>query len=68
MVRRPARIRNARLRLNETGADILNLLKEETTEETVVAEMLKIYATDRERMTKSVHAFLEKLQDAGVLC
>ena len=58
---------HAMLRINETASDILALLKEETTEEEVVREMLKIYNTDEATMTKSVHAFLEKLSAAGVL-
>lgn len=57
----------AMLRINETASDILVLLKQETTEEDVVREMLKIYNTDEVTMTKSVHAFIEKLSAAGVL-
>lgn len=58
---------HAMLNINETASDILNLLKEDTTEETVVREMLKIYDADEATMTKSVHAFIEKLNEAGIL-
>lgn len=58
---------HAVLRLNDTASDILKLLKNETTEEQVVAEMLKMYEADRDTMAKHVHAFVEKLQAAGVL-
>lgn len=58
---------HAMLRINETASDILALLQEETTEEEVIREMLKIYNTDEATMKKSVHAFIEKLSAAGVL-
>lgn len=55
------------LRLNETASDILALLKEETTEENIVREMLLLYETDEETMKAAVRTFLDKLNDAGLL-
>lgn len=57
----------AMFRINETASDILALLKEETTEEEVIREMLKIYNADEATMKKSVHDFIEKLSNAGIL-
>lgn len=58
---------HAVFRLNETASDIMKLLKDETTEEQVVEEMLKLYQVDRDKMATQVHAFMERLQAAGVL-
>ena len=55
------------LRLNETAADILSRLKEETTEEQIVEDMLKEYDIDRESLAAHVHSYILKLQEAGVL-
>ena len=55
------------LNINETASDILTLLKEDTTEEAVVREMLKLYDTDEETMAKAVHTFIGKLNEAGLL-
>lgn len=55
------------IHLNETGGEIWELLKEETTEEKVLREMLEIYEVEEEQAKKSLDAFLSKMREAGVL-
>ena len=55
------------LRLNETAADILELLKNETTEEKVVAAMQEKYDGDKTEIEKCVREYLKQLENAGVL-
>jgi len=55
------------LKLNESGAFILRLLQNETTEEAIVDAILKEYSGDREQITKYVHDYVGTLQQAGLL-
>ncbi len=59
---------NGFIKMNEVAADIFGLLKEETTEDAVVAEMCKLYPDEDEAEVKStVKEFTQKLIEAGVL-
>ena len=54
--------------VNETGADIWNLLLEgATNEEDLIAKFLDLYEGDEEQMRREVSAFLKKLAEIGVL-
>ena len=54
--------------VNETGADIWNLLLEgATSEEDLSAKFLDLYEGDEEQMRREVSAFLKELAEIGVL-
>ncbi len=54
--------------VNETGADIWNLLLEgATNEEDLIAKFLDLYEGDEEQMRREVSAFLKELAEIGVL-
>lgn len=54
--------------VNETGADIWNLLLEgATSEEDLIAKFLDLYEGDEEQMRREVLAFLKQLAEIGVL-
>lgn len=54
--------------VNETGADIWNLLLEgATSEEDLIAKFLDLYEGDEEQMRREVSAFLKQLAEIGVL-
>ena len=54
--------------VNETGADIWNLLLEgATNEEDLIAKFLDLYEGDEEQMRREVAAFLKQLAEIGVL-
>ena len=54
--------------VNETGADIWNLLLEgATTEEELIAKCLEMYEGDEAQMRSEVAAFLKELAEIGVL-
>lgn len=55
------------LRLNETAADMLKLLKEETTEEALADALLSTYAGSREEVLRYVHTFVGQLTDLGLM-
>ena len=58
---------HAMLRLNETAAAILALLKEETTEQKVIDAILSEYEGDPDEIAASVRDYLQTLRDNGVL-
>ena len=59
---------NGMLRLNETAADIIKLLGEDTDAEAINSELAKKYtATSPEEITKFVSDFLGQLQGANLL-
>lgn len=59
---------NGFIKMNDVAADIFALLKEETTEDTVVAEMCKRYPEENEQEVRNtVKEFTAKLIEAGVL-
>lgn len=54
--------------VNETGADIWNLLLEgATSEEDLIAKFLDLYEGDEEQMRREVSTFLKQLAEIGVL-
>lgn len=59
---------NGFIKMNKVAADIFNLLKDETTEEEVVAGMQKLYPDEPvDEITNTVKEFTAKLKEAGVL-
>jgi len=55
------------LKVNESAAFILNLLKEDTTEEAIVDAILNNYAGERETVASYVKNYIAKLRDADLL-
>lgn len=53
------------LKLNESAAAIFGLLKEDTTEEAIVAKLLETYDTEEDELKKYVHEYIEELKGAG---
>lgn len=54
------------IRLNDSAAEIFDLLKQETTEEGIITELKKRYG-DEPNIPDFVHEFLETLDGEGVL-
>lgn len=56
------------IRLNETGKDIFEMLKKDTTREKIIESLKKSYpdATEAE-LAESVDGIIEKLNGAGLL-
>ena len=55
------------VRSNETAAFIVNCLKKETDEETIVEAMLREYDAPRETVQADVHRIVEKLREIGAV-
>ena len=55
------------LKLNQSAAAILELLKEETSEEEIVQKLLEKYESSEEDMRNYVHDYLAELEEAGIL-
>lgn len=55
------------VRSNETAAFIVDCLKSETNEETIVDKILEKYDVSREIAAKDVHTVIEKLKSIGAL-
>lgn len=53
--------------LNETAADIWNLLQTERSKEELVKELLEEYDAESELLEKEVEKFLDMLNDKGLL-
>ena len=58
---------NGVMSLNETSKDIIELLKEETTEEEIVKKMLEEYDVTGDVLRKHVSEFLDKLREEKLL-
>ena len=58
---------NGVLKVNETAAAILKLLENETSEEQIVADLLKEYSGDPEAIRGYVHEYIETLKAEGVV-
>lgn len=59
---------NGFLKMNSTGAEIFNLLKNDISKEDLVGELKKIYPDEDDlKLNKSVEEFLTELSQAGVL-
>ncbi len=55
------------LKLNQSAAAILELLKEETSEEEIVQKLLEKYESSEEDMRSYVKGYLAELEEAGLL-
>lgn len=55
------------IRLNKTGADIMNLLRQETTEEEIAAALKEKYVSGDEIIEKAVHDFVQMLIKEGLV-
>lgn len=55
------------IRSNRTAAAIVDLLKEETTEEKVTDAMYERFDAPREKIEKDVHKVIEILRSVGAL-
>lgn len=53
--------------LNESGAFIFNLLKQEISKDDLLKAFLKEYDATKEQAEKTISAFLEKLQESNLL-
>ena len=58
---------HAVLNLNEEAMRILELLREETTEEDIVAQLLKEYEGEKEEIAPLVGTYIEQLRQEGLL-
>ena len=58
---------HAVLTVNEEAMRILELLAEETTEESIVAQLLTEFAGEREEIASLVSAYIEQLRQEGLL-
>ena len=55
------------IKLNETAAFILNLLKQETSEEAIVEALLAEYDAPREKIEKDVKKYITEFTDMGLI-
>lgn len=55
------------IRNNETAGFIMELLKEDRTEEELVDEVLCVYDADRETVSRDVHRIVLMLEKEGLL-
>lgn len=55
------------LKINKEGQEILDLLKEETTEEAIVFTLSNKYENDHKELERYVHIAIERLTSAGLL-
>lgn len=58
---------NGMIRLNNTAAFIFDMLKEDVTEDEIVAAMKEKYDAEEEQLRQTVHSFIETLQKSNVL-
>lgn len=58
---------NGVISLNETARDMMELLREDITEEELVQKMKELYDVDEATLRQHVHEFIGKLQEAKVL-
>lgn len=55
------------IRNNETAGFIMELLKDDRTEDELVEEVLRIYEADREAVSNDVHRLVLLLEQEGLL-
>ena len=55
------------LKLNKEGAEILEQLKDNTTEENIVKSLGGKYENDHESLAECVHTFIETLRNNGLI-
>ena len=55
------------IKVNETAAAILQLLEEDTTEDEIVASLMKEYTGDKDEIAGYVHDFVSKMMSEGIV-
>ena len=55
------------VRSNKTAAEIIDLLKTDTTEENIISLMLKKYDVSESVLKQDVHRIIEKLKSIGAI-
>ena len=55
------------IRLNETGAFLLNKLSEDITEEELLEAVINEYDIDEDTASGDIRRFVERLEDAGII-
>lgn len=55
------------IKMNDTGAFILDLLKEEISEEDIVRLISKEFDASKEQITADVHSYLDEFRTRGLL-
>ncbi len=55
------------LKLNKEGLELYELLKKETTEESIVETLAAKYENDRDSLISYVHNFIETLRNSGMI-
>ena len=55
------------VRSNKTAAEIIDLLKKDTTEENIISVMLKKYDVSESVLKQDVHRIIEKLKSIGAI-
>lgn len=55
------------VKLNQSGNEIMELLKEDTTEENIINILASRYENNRKEIKEHVHLVLNKLRDAGII-
>ncbi len=59
---------NGFIKMNNTGSEIFDLLKEEISKEDLIAKMAVLYPDETiETVTENVESFVKQLADAGVV-
>lgn len=58
---------NRVLRMNRTGARILELLQEEISEEQITAQLIQEFEGEPDAIQASVHRFVEQLKDNNLV-
>lgn len=58
---------NGMIKLNSTGAEIMELLASPTTEEQIVDTLTEKYKADKSEVASAVASFLKTLRDSGVI-
>lgn len=53
------------LKLNTSAAAIFELLKEDTTEDAVIAKLLETYDIEEDELKTYVHEYIEELKGSG---
>lgn len=62
-----ARCYNSILKLNETGKTILEMLRQETTEDAIVTELMNLYEGEETLVRSSVAEIIDRLASEGLI-
>lgn len=55
------------LKVNDTAAAILKLLEQETSEDAIVASLMKEYSGEKGEICGYVHEYIENLKSEGIV-